>query len=53
MPVDPTEQDRIKELIAKIQVERNPQVFTALIEELNRLLDGYAPPPENHKPKSG
>ena len=53
MPVDPTEQDRIKELIAKIQVERNPQVFTALIEELNRLLDGYAPSPENHKPKSG
>jgi hypothetical protein len=51
MPVDPTEQDRIKELIAQIQVERNPQAFTALIDELNRLLEGYAPPHKNERPK--
>lgn len=50
MPVDPTAQDRIKQLIAQIQFERDPQIFTALVDELNRLLEGQAPRPENDKP---
>jgi hypothetical protein len=30
---------RLKELIAKIEIEQNPKTFSALVEELNRLLD--------------
>jgi hypothetical protein len=30
---------RLKELIAKIEIEQNPRTFSALVEELNRLLD--------------
>jgi len=30
---------RLKELIAKIEIEQNPTTFSALVEELNRLLD--------------
>jgi len=40
---------RIRELTSQIQVEKDPQKFSALIEELNRLLDGV-PPPEPPSP---
>lgn len=33
---------RIKELIAQIQIEKDPVKFTSLVEELNRLLDEKA-----------
>ncbi|HEY6371969.1 MAG TPA: hypothetical protein VIX37_15435 [Candidatus Sulfotelmatobacter sp.] len=39
MPVDADTDQRLKELIAKIEIEQNPEHFTALVEELNRLLD--------------
>ncbi len=31
---------RLKELVTKIGKEQDPRVFSALVEELNRLLDG-------------
>jgi hypothetical protein len=30
---------RLEKLIAKIEIEQNPRTFSALDEELNRLLD--------------
>ncbi len=30
---------RLKELIAKVEIEQNPKTFSALVEELSRLLD--------------
>jgi len=37
---DVDSKQRLKELIAKIEIEQNPRTFSALVEELNRLLDG-------------
>ncbi len=34
---------RIRELIAKIETEQDWKEFTALVEELNALLDGNQP----------
>jgi hypothetical protein len=39
MPVDADSDQRLKELLAKIEVEQNPTHFSVLVEELNRLLD--------------
>jgi hypothetical protein len=44
--------EKIKELIAAIQVEANPKKFTALVAELNRLLDGDQNTRENPKAQS-
>ena len=43
MPVDADANQRLKELIAKIEVEQNPKHFSVLVEELNRLLDRERP----------
>jgi len=34
---------RIRELVAKIETEQNQEKFSALVEELNRLLDSDQP----------
>lgn len=39
MPVDADANERLKELIAKIETEQNPKEFSVLVEELNRLLE--------------
>ncbi len=39
MPVDANANQRLKELIAKIELEQNPKEFSVLVEELNRLLE--------------
>lgn len=39
MPVDADTDQRLKEPVAKIAIEQNPQHFSVLVEELNRLLD--------------
>ncbi len=36
--------NRIRELIEKIKIEQDQIKFTALVEELNRLLDSDQPP---------
>ena len=36
---DPSQNDRLKELIDLIDKERNPEKFTKLSEELNTVLD--------------
>lgn len=36
---------RLKELVAKIETEQNPGKIPGLVEELNRLLDGDEPRP--------
>lgn len=40
MPANAGINQRLSELIAKIEIEQNPRTFTSLAEELNRLLDG-------------
>ena len=40
MSTDTHANQRVKELIAEIEIEQNPKRFSALVEELNRLLDG-------------
>jgi hypothetical protein len=37
--LNPDASKRIRELTAQMQVEKDPQKFTALVKELNRLLD--------------
>ena len=39
MPTDDDTNRRVKELIAGIDIEQAPKRFSALVEELNRLLD--------------
>ena len=39
MPSDDDASHRVKELIAGIEIEKDPKRFSALIEELNHLLD--------------
>ncbi len=39
MQVDTDANQRLKELIAKIETEQNPKQFSVLVEELNRLLE--------------
>jgi hypothetical protein len=41
---------RIRELVAKIETEQDQGTFTALVEELNRLLDGNPPVKKPPKP---
>lgn len=41
---------RIRELIAKIESEKDQTKFTALVEELNHLLDGKLPEKQPPKP---
>jgi hypothetical protein len=40
MPANAGVNQQLSELIAKIEIEQNPGKFNALVEELNRLLDG-------------
>lgn len=39
MPTDDDTNQRVKELIAGIDIEQDPKRFSALVEELNHLLD--------------
>jgi hypothetical protein len=39
MQADADANQRLKELIAKIEIEQNPKTFSVLVDELNRLLD--------------
>jgi hypothetical protein len=39
MQTPPDADRRITELIAQIEIEKDPVKFTSLVEELNRLLD--------------
>ncbi len=43
---DGTKQQRIRELVAKIEAEQDHDKFTVLVQELNSLLDAD-PPVEN------
>ncbi len=40
MPADTDANQRLKELIARIEIEQDPRAFSVLVEELNRLLEG-------------
>lgn len=40
MPVNRDKQQRIVELVAEIEAEKDQMKFTALIHELNELLEG-------------
>jgi len=39
MSADTDGSQRLKELIARIEVEQDPRAFSGLVDELNRLLD--------------
>jgi hypothetical protein len=45
MRADANTNQRIRELIAKVQTEQEAKRFSALVEELNRLLDDNQPAP--------
>jgi hypothetical protein len=40
MQPDADANQRLKELIARIEIEQDPRTFSVLVDELNRLLDG-------------
>jgi hypothetical protein len=40
MQPDADTNQRLKELIARIEIEQDPRTFSVLVDELNRLLDG-------------
>lgn len=52
MPVDPDANERLKELIAKIETEQNPKEVSVLVEELNRLLERGPPRQVRPAPRS-
>ncbi len=52
MPVDADANQRLKELIAKIEIEQNPKNFSVLVEELNRLLERQPSPQARPAPQS-
>ncbi len=39
MQPDADTNQRLKELVARIEIEQDPRTFSVLVEELNRLLD--------------
>jgi hypothetical protein len=43
MRADVGSQRQLKELVARIKIEKDPEKFTELIKELNRLIDGDRP----------
>jgi hypothetical protein len=43
MQADADTNQRLKQLIAKIEIEQNPRTISILVEELNRLLDSDKP----------
>lgn len=50
MPTDDDTNQRVKQLIAGIEIEQDPKRFSALVEELNRLLDSEQIVRKPHKP---
>jgi len=46
VPTDDDTNWRMKELIAGIDIEQDPKRFSALVEEVNRLLDREQKPPK-------
>ena len=42
--------ERLRELTGKIATENDPDKFTHLVRELNRLLDGDSPEPSGSAP---
>lgn len=42
--------ERLRELTGKIATEHDPEKFTQLVRELNRLMDGILPKPGDSAP---
>jgi hypothetical protein len=53
MHADADTNQRLSQLIAKIEIEQNPRMISVLVEELNRLLDSDKPVQAQltHKPE--
>jgi hypothetical protein len=51
MPVNSDQRRRIMELVSKIETEKNQARFTALVHELNELLEGKSQPTVTPLPK--
>ena len=44
MQVPPDANGRVRELVAQLQTEQDPEKITIIVEELNRLLDDETRP---------